>query len=993
MPDAPPASAAADSPGSAPLPRRRDPPVIPDYELLRMVGRGSYGDVWLARGVTGVLRAVKIVWRDHFDEPQPYEREFKGLKEFAAISMLESRQLALLHVGRNDAAGFFYYVMEPADDAETGRDIDPVRYVPNTLKEVRARRGRLPAAEVVALGVELSRALAGLHTRGLVHRDIKPSNVILVGGAPKLADIGLVTNASEAMTFVGTEGYVPPEGPGAPAADVYSLGKLLYELATGLDRQDYPRLPPEFGAMPDRKQLLELNEVFLRACEPDARRRHRDANALLDDLLLLQAGRSVRRLRYAERSLARALRAVGLLAIAAAVAGTGAWIAQKRADREMTLREKAEAERDAVRQRATYSANLARAQRALDNDELSRARQLLHEIVPKPGEKDLRGFEWRALWHEAQGDPHTEIRASGPEVVALFVSPDESTLAVLDKSDAVALYDTVTARELTRARGIRRLAGFSGDGAWLIGADAGGATRRWSAKTGEPAAAPGPIMGAPIAVLDGTQAVAISDGATMEMRVWDFAAQRETLRLDLGSQDKTDPWLMYRTAASSDGRTVVYTWRKGSGSAAQFRLTCIQLGPIPRVQHVDVGRALPAALGVDQAGPWVFFDASDEQTKGEVWRSSETGWAKTIETLPRNTKKYIEFGGDGGHRAVIARLRQIAWLARPDTDLITVAARGHKALINDVVVDGRHNQVFSAATDGSVFCWTASAVVAKQFAAWPTLGATAAVFLPDGKSVWVPKDGHTCVRLDIASLAIVAQAGELVYPIGVSDGVLLGVSPVSGVRRLRATTGELINTITGSSAPVRWAIASSDLQQLAMLDHAGNLFAGGDTQPRKQGMQRWYRIVMDPAGNRLWGLVSTTREVVCLSWPQGQELWRTGLPAIASDILCLPGGKQLVLALEDGALELRDAATGSVVLRKDSGSAAPQTLAYLARGNRLLVAGIEGEIHCLDAQGWEPIHSLVLGRDQIPHRMIAALDEKSVVVLMRSGALRVLRAD
>jgi TolB-like protein len=291
------------------------PPRIPDYELLRLIGQGSYGDVWLARGVTGIYRAIKVVWRERFADAGPFEREFHGLKEFAAISLGESIQLALLHIGRNDEAGFFYYVMELADDAERGREIDPPHYVPLTLTEMRARRGRIPAAECVTFGVELARVLAGLHARGLVHRDIKPSNVILVGGVPKLADIGLVTPASSARTFVGTEGFVPPEGPGSPRADVFALGKVLYELSTGLDRQQFPQFPPELNRLPDRQALLKLNEVVLRACDPLPERRYAEGRALLADLLTLQAGRPVRQLNPGRRLVLVAAAAVVALGL------------------------------------------------------------------------------------------------------------------------------------------------------------------------------------------------------------------------------------------------------------------------------------------------------------------------------------------------------------------------------------------------------------------------------------------------------------------------------------------------------------------------------------------------------------------------------------------------------------------------------------------------------------------------------------------------------
>jgi TolB-like protein len=270
-------------------------PWIPDYDLLRPIGQGGYGEVWLARGVTGVFRAVKIVWRERFREVEPYEREFRGLKEAMALSTTEAGGLGLLHVGRNDLAGFFYTVMELADDAVTGRSIDPTRYVPLTLKELRQRRGRLPPAECLSLGVAIARALAGLHARGLVHRDIKPANIILVNGVPKLADVGLISIVAEANTFVGTEGYLPPEGPGAPAADVFALGKVLYELVTGLDRHDYPRLPDPLDATTDRRPLFAFNRIVLRACETDVAKRYPDAAAILADLEALQAGKEIGR--------------------------------------------------------------------------------------------------------------------------------------------------------------------------------------------------------------------------------------------------------------------------------------------------------------------------------------------------------------------------------------------------------------------------------------------------------------------------------------------------------------------------------------------------------------------------------------------------------------------------------------------------------------------------------------------------------------------------
>ncbi len=136
-------------------------------------------------------------------------------------------------------------------------------YHPRTLKHDLQTRGRLPLTECLQIGRALTTALEHLHGHGLVHRDIKPSNVIFVNGVPKLADIGLVANIDATMSFVGTAGYVPPEGPGKPTGDIYSLGKLLYEISVGRDTAAFPELPTAWESFADQAGQLEDNQMVL----------------------------------------------------------------------------------------------------------------------------------------------------------------------------------------------------------------------------------------------------------------------------------------------------------------------------------------------------------------------------------------------------------------------------------------------------------------------------------------------------------------------------------------------------------------------------------------------------------------------------------------------------------------------------------------------------------------------------------------------------------
>jgi WD40 repeat protein len=307
--------------GSLPVPQ------VPDHELLRRIGQGGYGEVWLARNVMGTYRAVKIVYRGSFDHDRPFEREFEGICRFEPVSRTHESQLNVLHVGRGES--YFYYVMELADDQGHGQNIHPDSYAPRTLRSELHQHGRLPFEQCLQIALVLTRALEHLHGHGLVHRDIKPSNVIFVGGVPKLADIGLVAQADATLSFVGTEGYVPPEGPGSPQADLYSLGKLLYEINTGRDRQDYPELPTDLRLLSDREGVVELNEVIIKACHNEPRRRYATAREMHEDLVLLQGGKSLAKVHALERRLAKmkqVARVGGVVSLV--IAGGFLWQAQ-----------------------------------------------------------------------------------------------------------------------------------------------------------------------------------------------------------------------------------------------------------------------------------------------------------------------------------------------------------------------------------------------------------------------------------------------------------------------------------------------------------------------------------------------------------------------------------------------------------------------------------------------------------------------------------------
>lgn len=524
-------------------------PVVPDHELLRPIGRGSYGEVWLARSVLGELRAVKLVRHSGLADSGPGGREFEGLRKFEPISRAHPGLIQILHAGRFDCG--FYYVMELADDAgePAGSDqrsevkgqgaatmgqtdvgepamptvghgsMNPASYAPRTLRSELQRRGRLPIQECLDLALKLTEALGYLHRHGLVHRDLKPSNIIFVSHEPKLADIGLVASADASISCVGTEGYLPPEGPGKPTADLYALGKVLYELATGRDRTDFPELPTLLREDPEREALSELNEVILKACEPEARRRYQTTAEMQSDLQLLKGGRSVRWTRAMSRRLALARLGGGVAAGVALLATGGFWVQRKHSREARHLQQVAE--------ELAWRAQIEHAEDLFARGESSLALANLAQILRSHPSHAVAADRVVAALNQRSFPRLATPPLSHPSrPFAARFSPDGQTVITLARDRALRFWDAKSGRETNPAilhPGRIISVEFSPDGQRLVTACTDGKARVHDVATGAAALPPLVHEGPVSAAVFSPDARWIATTANQQLHLYDAA--------------------------------------------------------------------------------------------------------------------------------------------------------------------------------------------------------------------------------------------------------------------------------------------------------------------------------------------------------------------------------------------------------------------------------------------------------------------------------------
>jgi tetratricopeptide (TPR) repeat protein len=285
----------ADAPVGRP---EAETPSVEGYEVLGELGRGGNGVVYEARH-TGLKRrtALKVLRGGPAADPREAAR-------------LRGEALALARIGHPN-------IIQIYEVGETGgRPYLALEFAPGGSLEARLLGAPQPARAAAALTETLARAVHAAHRAGVVHRDLKPGNVLFAeDGTPKIADFGLAKwlNADDAQTctgdILGTPSYMAPEqarGRNAavgPAADVYALGAILYELLTGRPPFEGETVWDTLGQVIGRdpappRQLApkvprDLETICLKCLHKDPTRRYGSADALAEDLARFLAGRPI----------------------------------------------------------------------------------------------------------------------------------------------------------------------------------------------------------------------------------------------------------------------------------------------------------------------------------------------------------------------------------------------------------------------------------------------------------------------------------------------------------------------------------------------------------------------------------------------------------------------------------------------------------------------------------------------------------------------------
>jgi WD40 repeat protein len=691
----------------APAPLPSEVARLPGYEILGELGRGGMGVVYKARQLSlGRVVALKMVLAGAQAGANQLAR-FRA--EVEAIARLQHPNLIqVFEVGEHD--GQPYFAMEFVDGGGLDHKIDGKPQPPRQ------------AADLVET---LARAMHAVHRAGIIHRDLKPGNVLLTtDGTPKITDFGLAKRLDgergPTLTgdIIGTPSYMAPEQAWGqtreigPAADIYALGAILYELLTGRPPVEgespwdaIHRVVFEEPITPRRLQPCvppDLETICLKCLQKEPHKRYDSALALADDLrrflqdepiLARPIGRWERIVKWARRRPAAAS-LVAVSALALLVLAVGGVVSHVRISHAL-----AEATKSAEEsRRRLVRLNVAEGRHALDQGDwpgsLVWYAEALRLDEGNAGREKIHRRRFGAVLRQC---PRLLLLGfhDGPVVQAQF-SRDGRYLITASEDRTAQIWEIHTGKPAgppLRHDGAVLWAAFRPDGRAAVTAGRDATARVWDVATGRSLLPPlrhdGPVVCASYSD-DGRRILTASKDATA--RLWD-AATGASLAPPLRQGQA-----ILCAAFSADGRRIV------TASADHTA----------RVWDGVTGESLTPLLGHTGAVTWAAFDPEG--------------------------RRVVTASADGTARI---------WNAATGK-LLTPALKHHGAVVRaSFSPDGR--RVLTASADHTARVWDAVSGEPALPAFQQDSGLTCAAFAPDSRWVVTAGDDNTACLWDTAA--------------------------------------------------------------------------------------------------------------------------------------------------------------------------------------------------------------------------------------------------
>ncbi|MGO9583399.1 MAG: protein kinase domain-containing protein [Acidimicrobiales bacterium] len=687
------------------------PHEVGPYLILREVGRGGMGVVYQARhGELGRLVALKMILAGEFaseGQRQRFHREAELAARVQHPQIVQVYEVAV-YQGRP------YVVLEWCDGGSLADRVLSEGWPPHS------------AAGLVAT---LAEAIAAAHQCGVVHRDLKPSNILLKrssekvdagplrGVIPKIADFGLAlalehkSGLTSTGATLGTPEYMAPEqATGAsvgPAADIYALGAMLYELLTGrapfraeTALEVVQALKFEEPIAPHRLRPglpRDLETIVLKALQKEPSKRYATAGAMAEDLRYFLDARPIRArppnaldrlFKWTRRRPALAALSAVLVAVLLGAFGaiTALWVDATKARDQATAAGTEARRQSALERRTHYQAGISAAASALELDYIDEARSLLEDLP-----EEHRNWEWRYLVGQLDNSTAVFRPAEGP-VKAFDLAPDGKSFAyAVDGSSVLRLRRTAEPRDFARFDGLASAitsAAFSPDGARIAAGSADGTVRVWRIEGGVPVAAfEGQRSAITGVVFDHTASRLLLRNDQSEIQLWDLADDR---RLALGRA--------LDVRFSPDGKSISCRFNRG----VRF-LSSVDGRP---VSQPDVAHRALEAVAFSPDGSRIATGALYPAT--DIVIHPFRGVAKVIVLEGhKNTINSVDFSPDGRQLAS-GSLDQTARIWDATTGSSLAVMHGHRAKLVAVQFASDGRRLLTRSEDHAIRLWETS---------------------------------------------------------------------------------------------------------------------------------------------------------------------------------------------------------------------------------------------------------------------------------------------